>query len=166
MNGYSPAFLQNDLHTIRRTDRADALNNHRPSSQRSDRIPLVLTYHPLKERINRNLLRNFNILIGDPETRKVFQQPPLVTYRRDSNLRQQHPRAYFGQQPTQFSCGYIFMLTRSLPHLRTRFQRHQRPWPLTLFCNQEGVFLPNVWLGVASPFATAVQSTSAKQGVH
>ena len=87
MNGYSPAFLQNDLHTIRRTDRAHALNNHRPSSQRSDRIPLVLTYHPLKERIKRILLRNFNILIGDPETRKVFQQPPLVTYRRDSNLR-------------------------------------------------------------------------------
>ena len=27
------------------------LNNHNPSNQRSERIPLVLTYHPLNERI-------------------------------------------------------------------------------------------------------------------
>ena len=47
---------------------------------------MVLTYHPLNERIKKILLRNFNILSGDPETRKVFSQPPLVAYRRDSNL--------------------------------------------------------------------------------
>ena len=33
------------------------------------------------------LLRNFNILTGDPENREVFSRPPLVAYRRDSNLR-------------------------------------------------------------------------------
>ena len=49
--GYSPACLQNDLQAIRRLDRAGVLNNHNPSNQRSERIPLVLTYHPLNERI-------------------------------------------------------------------------------------------------------------------
>ena len=48
---------------------------------------MVLTYHPLNERIKRILLRNFNILSSDSETRAVFPQPPLVAYRRDSNLR-------------------------------------------------------------------------------
>ena len=47
---------------------------------------MVLTYHPLNERIKRILLRNFNILSGDPETREVFSQLPLVAYRRDSSL--------------------------------------------------------------------------------
>ena len=79
--GYSPACLQNDLQAIRRLDRAGVLNNHNPSNQRSERIPLVLTYHPLNERIKRILFRNFNILSSDPETRAVFPQPPLVTYR-------------------------------------------------------------------------------------
>ena len=85
--GYCPACLQNDLQAIRRLDRAGVLNNHNPSYQRSERIPLVLSYHPLNERIKRILLRNFNILSSDPETRAVFPQPALVTYCRDSNLR-------------------------------------------------------------------------------
>ncbi|CAH3190924.1 unnamed protein product [Porites evermanni] len=85
--GYSPACLQNDLQAIRRLDSAGVLNNHNPFNQRSERIPLVLTYHPLNERIKRILLRNFNILSSDPETRAVFPQSPLVAYHRDSSLR-------------------------------------------------------------------------------
>ena len=85
--GYSPTCLQNDLQAIRRLDRAGVLNNHNPSNQRSERIPLVLTYHPLNEKIKRILLRNFNILSSDPGTRAVFPQTQLVACRRDSNLR-------------------------------------------------------------------------------
>lgn len=59
--GYSPASLQNDLQAIRRLDRAGVLNNHNPSNQRSERIPLVLTYHPLNKRIKRILLSYFVI---------------------------------------------------------------------------------------------------------
>ena len=61
--------------------KTDVLNNHPPSNQRSDRTPLVLTYDPLNERIKRILLRKFNMLTGDPETREVFPQSPLVAYR-------------------------------------------------------------------------------------
>ena len=76
--GYSHALLQNDLHAIRQIDRIDVLNNHRPSNQRSDRIPLVLTYHSLNERIKIILIRNLNILTADPETREFFSKLPLV----------------------------------------------------------------------------------------
>ena len=82
-HGYSCACFQNDLQAIRQLDQAGVLNNHNPSNQRSERIPLVLTYHPLNERIKRILLRNFNILSSDPETRAVFPEPPLVAYRRE-----------------------------------------------------------------------------------
>ena len=93
--GYSPACLQNDLQAIRRLDRAGVLNNHNPSNQRSERIPLVLTYHPLNKRIKRILVRKFNILSSDPEHQSSlsaatagrlspWQQPPWYS------------RAYFG----------------------------------------------------------------------
>ena len=38
--------------------------------------------------------------------------------------------------------------TRSLSDVPARFQRHQRLLPSMLFCYQERVFLPNVWLGL------------------
>ena len=61
--------------------KTDVLNNHRLSNQRSDRTLLVLTYHPVNERIKRILPRKFNIMAGDPETREVFPQSPLFAYR-------------------------------------------------------------------------------------
>lgn len=65
--GYSPALLQNDLHNIRRIDRTDVLNNHRPFNRRSDRILLFLLT------IKRILFRIFNILTGDLQPENSFQ---------------------------------------------------------------------------------------------
>ena len=45
------------------------------------RIPLVLTYHPLNERVKGILRRNFTILSDDPQTKEIFPQP------RDRNIR-------------------------------------------------------------------------------
>ena len=73
--------------------KTDVLNNHRPSNQRSDRTPLVLTYDPLNERIKRILLRKFNILTGDTETREVFHNhcwsPIAKFWRAPSKQRQE-----------------------------------------------------------------------------
>ena len=48
---------------------------------------MVLTYHPLNNRIKRILLDNFKILSDDPATKEIFPQPPMVAYQRDQNLR-------------------------------------------------------------------------------
>ena len=74
--GYCAASLQRDLDAIQRST----------GSRDLSRIPLVLTF-PLSERIKRILLSNFNILSGDPQTKEIFPQPPLVAYRRDRNVR-------------------------------------------------------------------------------
>ena len=162
--GYSPACLQNDLQAIRRLDRAGVLNNHNPSNQRSERIPLVLTYHPLNERIKRILLRNFNILSSDPETRAVFPQPPLVAYRRDSNLRdilvhtsnrsqssfrRVHLRAYTlaAALTITFLATLVSVAHNTFLSSRRRSLAKRLAWP------------------TASPVAVALPYISAKQGV-
>ena len=105
--GQSHALLQNDLQAIRQIERIDVLNNHRPSNQSSDRILLVLTYHPLNERIKIILIRTFNTLNADPETREFFSKLPLVAYHCDGNFCDILVRT---RQPTQFSRGYISVL--------------------------------------------------------
>ena len=72
---------------MRRMSQSDALQRNISLNKKESRIPLVLTYHPLNNRIKRILLDNFNILSDDPETKKIFPQPPMVAYRRDQNLR-------------------------------------------------------------------------------
>ena len=67
------------------------------------------------------LLRNFNILTGDPENREVFSRPPLVAYRRDSNLRDMLVRTFDSSQLTSHAGTLISMLSRSLSHLPAHF---------------------------------------------
>ena len=105
--GQSHALLQNDLQAIRQIERIDLLNNHRPFNQSSDRILLVLTYHPLNERIKIILIRTFNTLTANPETREIFSKQPLVAYHCDGNFCDILVRT---RQPTQFSRGYISVL--------------------------------------------------------
>ena len=162
---YSSALLQNDLQAIRRFDRTDVLNNHNPSNQRSERIPLVLTYHPLNERIKRILFRNFNILSSDPETRAVFPQPPLVTYRRDRNLsdiflhtsNSSQPSSQAGTSPCytlSVSLSITFVATPTFVTLNTLLSSRRRFLAKRL-----------AW-STATPVAVALPFISVKQGVH
>ena len=164
--GYSPALLQNDLQAIRRFDRTDVLNNHNPSNQRSERIPLVLTYHPLNERIKRIPVRNFNILSSDPETRAVFPQPPLVAYRRDSNLRDILVHTSDSSQPSS-PAG-----TSPCLHARCR-TCHHISIDTNVRCPQYSFVIKKAFScqtclawSTASPVAVALRSMSVKQGVH
>ena len=80
---------------------------------------MVLTFHPLSERIKRILVSNFNILSGDPQTKEIFPQPPLVAYRRGCNVRdtlvhtadRNQPGPHVGTSPCTHNrcrtCDYI-----------------------------------------------------------
>ena len=54
----------------------------------NNRIPLVLTYHPMTKKVQHIIQRNFSILQDDPSTAPIFNNPPLMSYRRDKNLRE------------------------------------------------------------------------------
>ncbi|KAL9985333.1 hypothetical protein ACROYT_G007723 [Oculina patagonica] len=85
--GYCASSLQRDLDAIQRVNRCDVIKHQDSESRDLSRIPLVLTFHPLSERIKRILVSNFSILSGDPQTKEIFPQPPLVAYHRDRNVR-------------------------------------------------------------------------------
>ena len=85
--GYPEQRLNDDLQRLATISRDAALNPTRLGETTDSRVPLVLTYHPFNTGIRKILLDNFNILSTDPETCGIFPEPPLVSYRRDRNLR-------------------------------------------------------------------------------
>ena len=52
-----------------------------------ERIPLTLTFHPLNKQVKDIVYNNFHILTDDDETSAIFQNPPLMAYRRDKNIK-------------------------------------------------------------------------------
>ena len=117
--GYCASSLQRDLDAIQRVNRNNVIKQQDSESRNRSRIPLVLTFHPLSERIKRILVSNFNILSGDPQTKEIFPQPPLVAYRRDCNVRdalvhtadRNQPGPHVGTSPCTHNrcrtCDYI-----------------------------------------------------------
>ena len=56
-------------------------------ARRADKVPLVLTYHPMNQEVKKILLKNFRILTDDLTTKEIFNTKPLCVYRRDTSLR-------------------------------------------------------------------------------
>ena len=85
--GYPNELVNNNLRKVP-TARSSLLKSTPASSDESTntKVPLVLTYNPFNVGTRRILLDNFNILSSDPEARRIFPEPPLVSYRREQNL--------------------------------------------------------------------------------
>ena len=83
--GYHSTFLDSQFKRAANISRTDALQtNHHDSI---NRIPFVVTYNPALPRISNILRSRLNILLSSNRCREVFKQPPIVAYRRSSNLR-------------------------------------------------------------------------------
>ena len=85
--GYSQTQLDNDLLRVLNVPRDEALTPHSQNITSDDRVLLVLTYNPFKIGTRRIMIHMIHILSSDPETRAIFPTLPLVSYRRDRNLR-------------------------------------------------------------------------------
>ena len=85
--GYSPTLLGHNLQRMSRASRRDTIQDANVVTNGTERIPLVLTYHPFNSRIKKILLANFNILMNDETTREIFPLPPVTSYRRDQTIR-------------------------------------------------------------------------------
>ena len=116
--GYSAQTLKHDLEKMKQLSQSDALTKSNSTKEKMNRIPLILTYHPLNSRVQRILLDNFKVIADDPATSFIFPQPPMVAFRRDGNLRsllvhtaekQAATRAgtYPCQHPRCRTCGHI-----------------------------------------------------------
>ena len=71
--------------------------------QEPDRIPFTLTFYPHNHAVKIVILNNFKLLQNDPETGRIFSQPPLISFKRDKNVGSSLVKAQeYGQH---FSCN-------------------------------------------------------------
>ena len=86
---YSPNTIQSAINRISKISQTEALQ---PRAKQStiERTPLALTYHQHMHRIKRIFLRNFKKILQHEksDTKHIFTSPPLLAYRRDTNLKQ------------------------------------------------------------------------------
>lgn len=82
---FPESVLQSAEKKILRTTQETALQ---PSTRDSlQRIPFVTTYHPSIQKVFHVLKSNWSILTSDVSTASIFPSPPLLSTRRNRNLR-------------------------------------------------------------------------------
>ena len=54
--------------------------------ENNNRIPFTLTFHPHNYAVKSIILKNFKLLQNDPDTGRIFSQPPLISFKRDKNI--------------------------------------------------------------------------------
>ena len=85
--GYPTRVLNKAISSVSQVNRTSALEPKTQSS--SDRVPLVLTYHPHNTAIQNILIKNFrSIVLEDQHMAEVFNSPPLTAFRKGKSLRQ------------------------------------------------------------------------------
>ena len=71
-------------HRAQQFDRQSALQTSQ--KDKNYRIPFTLTFHPHNHAVKSIILNNFKLLQIDPETGRIFSQPPLISFKRDKNV--------------------------------------------------------------------------------
>ena len=84
--GYPTHLLDSAIQKAFNNSRRDTLKP--PLAKISDdKIPLVLTFHLFNYKVRDVISRNFLILKNDPETSAIFIDNPLISFRRNKNMR-------------------------------------------------------------------------------
>ena len=73
---------------------------------KNDRKPFTITFHLHNHAVKSIVLNNFKLLRNDPETGRIFSQPPLILFKRDKNVGNFLVRSALktNEQPGTFKC--------------------------------------------------------------
>ena len=82
--GYPISVVKAGHHRAQQFDRQSSLQTSQ--KDKNDRIPFTLTFHPHNHAVKSIILSNFKLLQNDPETGRIFSQPPLISFKRDKNV--------------------------------------------------------------------------------
>ena len=82
--GYPASVVEAGHHRAQQIDRQSALQTSQ--KENSNRIPFTLTFHPHNHAVKSTILKNFKLLQNDPDTGRIFSQPPLISFKRDKNI--------------------------------------------------------------------------------
>jgi len=83
--GYSGNFVEQALKKADQKDREGLLHKTR-KKERMERVPLVLTYSSRLPDVRSIIRKNMSELQRSESMRKIFQEIPIVAYRRGRNL--------------------------------------------------------------------------------
>ena len=83
--GYSGRSIERQLQKVDKVDRLQLLQKD-AKRQKTDRVPLVLTYSKYLTDIRAILRKHQNTLFTSEQMQEVFPKPPLLAFRRDSNI--------------------------------------------------------------------------------
>ena len=102
--GYPDKVLDRAVSSVSRVNRREAMEPRVKST--SDRVPLVLTYHPHNVAIQNILIRNFkSIVLKDEYMSSVFaDSTPITAFRKGKSLKQHLVSSSYrsSRQPTSF----------------------------------------------------------------
>ena len=82
--GYPASVVQAGHHRAQQIDRQSPLQTSQ--KENNNRIPFTLTFHPHNHAVKSIILKNFKLLQNDPDTGRIFSQPPLISFKRDKNI--------------------------------------------------------------------------------
>lgn len=83
--GYTDKFIEKELRKVDKIDRSSALKRSK-RKKNTDRVPLVMTYSSHLPDIGYISKSRLNLLHRSERLKTIFKDPPLVAYRRGSNL--------------------------------------------------------------------------------
>ena len=82
--GYPASVVQAGHHRAQQIDRQSALQMSQ--KENNNRIPFTLTFHPHNHAVKSIILKNYKLLQNDPDTGRIFSQPPLISFKCDKNI--------------------------------------------------------------------------------
>ena len=87
--GYEQSFIKEQIGEARRKDRETLLCNSNKTSKVDGlaRVSLVTSYHPALNSIGKVAHRLHSMLSVSEEHRRVFPEPPLVSFKRCKSLK-------------------------------------------------------------------------------
>ena len=105
--GYHASVVQAGHHRAQQIDGQSALQTSQKENNTSNRIPFTLTFHPHNHAVKSISLKNFKLLQNDPDTGRIFSQPPLISFKREKNIGNFLARSAFqtSEQPGTIKCA-------------------------------------------------------------
>ena len=83
--GYLLTLVQEILTDVKFTDRKEALRNK--TTTKKEILPFVTTYNLATPNLKKILMKHWRIIQQQPKLQKIFNQPPIVSYRKEKSLK-------------------------------------------------------------------------------
>ena len=90
--GYPNEFLEKHLFEVNFKDRKRSLGNKDKSTKKKI-LPFITQYHPALPNVKNILIGKWHLIQNQPYLKEVFQEPPILSYRKGKSLKDTLVRA-------------------------------------------------------------------------